>query len=155
MGSNLGDKKANCQSGIRQLTADGKIKLVRTARYYRTEPVDYLDQDWFVNTAIEVRTSLMPQTLLFRSQAVQTAMGRQESKVRFGPRTLDLDILFYDDVVLEIRGLILPHPRLHQRRFVLQPMCDIAPMWCHPLLKKNVEQLLAELSPREQQVIAL
>jgi 2-amino-4-hydroxy-6-hydroxymethyldihydropteridine diphosphokinase len=112
-------------------------------------------QDWFINGAVRIETTLSPLALLDRLQAVQREAGRTADGPRFGPRVLDLDLLMYDRLVLENPRLSLPHPRMHDRRFVLKPLCDIDPFLVHPLIGKDVQSLLAELDEHGQQVIEL
>lgn len=149
----MGDKVANCRNGIHALSRNGDAVVTDCSRYFKTEPVDYLDQDWFVNTVIKVETRLSPIDLLARLQEIQKAAGRIRDSVRFGPRTLDLDILFYDDLVLSLPELEIPHPRMHQRRFVLVPICDIDPCMVHPVLNKDMKTLLSGLDETDQKVI--
>ena len=152
VGSNLGDPIQNCRQGIRALCRDEQVRLVASSTYYATEPVDYLDQDWFINAAIKIETELAPLDLLVRMQAVQEASGRKADSIRFGPRVLDLDIIFYEDLVLKTAQLTIPHPRMHKRRFVLQPICDIDPSVVHPVLGENVQTLLNRLVKNGQQI---
>jgi 2-amino-4-hydroxy-6-hydroxymethyldihydropteridine diphosphokinase len=148
----MGDKLANCQQGIAMLLADGGNRLVAQSRFYATEPVDYTAQDWFVNGAVQIATAHAPLQLLEILQAIQRDAGRTEKKIRFGPRILDLDILFYDDLVMESRRLCLPHPRMHKRRFVLKPICDIDPTIVHPTLGRTVADLLVDLDETHQRI---
>ena len=152
VGSNIGDKEANCRRGIEGLLEPGKASLVKASRFYRTSPVDYLDQDWFVNAAVQIETHLEPLDLLAFLQTIQQQAGRKKGGIRFGPRVLDLDIIFYDHVVIETEELIIPHPRMHRRRFVLEPICDIDSQFIHPILKKNIQFLLNDLEPGTQQL---
>ncbi len=145
VGSNMGDTVQNCCHGIDLLCKDDAIDLVAKSPFYKTEPVDYLDQDWFINAALYLRTSLSPLALLEKTQSVQKAVGRKGGGVRFGPRILDLDIIFYDDLILDSPKLVIPHPRMAKRRFVLQPICDIDPTVTHPGLGQNVQELLNQL----------
>jgi 2-amino-4-hydroxy-6-hydroxymethyldihydropteridine diphosphokinase len=154
VGSNLGDKLENCRRGVAELLARTGSELLAQSRTYRTEPVDYLQQDWFVNYVVLLQTPLEPPELLRGIQAVQRAAGRPAHDIRFGPRVLDLDILLFDDLVLESEPLVIPHPRLHKRRFVLQPLCDINPDIVHPILLKRVQELLDALDEDGQRVIA-
>jgi 2-amino-4-hydroxy-6-hydroxymethyldihydropteridine diphosphokinase len=142
IGSNLGDPMQNCCGGVRALCEDGAVELVAQSPFYETQPVDYTDQNWFINTAVFVRTRLSPQTLLDKTQAIQKRFGRKSDAVRFGPRILDLDIIFYDNIILDSENLKIPHPRMHKRRFVLQPICDIDPTVVHPGMGKSVQYLL-------------
>ena len=153
VGSNLGDKLENCRSGIATLTRSPGIRLVAQSRIYRTEPVDYLDQDWFINYAVKIETDLTPGELLKHIKSVEQTAGRKQNAIRFGPRILDLDILLYDDVVREEPGLTIPHPRMHKRRFVLRPICDIDPEIIHPVFHRSMQVLLNSLDDREQGII--
>jgi 2-amino-4-hydroxy-6-hydroxymethyldihydropteridine diphosphokinase len=150
VGSNLGDRLNNCRRGIAALCADGAVELMALSPFYESAPVDFLEQDWFVNAALKIRTALAPLDLLARMQSVQAAVGRKAGGVRFGPRVLDLDILLYEDLILDTPVLTIPHPRMHKRRFVLQPMCDIDPLVVHPVLGRNVLSLLNQLNDDAQ-----
>jgi len=152
IGSNMGDKIANCRNGIAGLAQTEGIAVVRLASCYRTAPVDYLEQDWFINTVVKIKTSLPPTQLLRELKAIETNVGRKPSPVRFGPRILDLDIVMYDDDVIEQKNLIVPHPRMHERRFVLQPVCDINPDALHPVLGLKIADLLALLDGNQQPI---
>jgi 2-amino-4-hydroxy-6-hydroxymethyldihydropteridine diphosphokinase len=150
IGSNLGDRLRNCCEGIAALEAGGSVQVVARSPFYETEPVDFLNQAWFLNAVIKIETSRAPLDLLNQLQAIQRAAGRKQGGVRFGPRILDLDILLYDQVVMESSALTIPHPRMHKRRFVLQPICDIDPAVVHPLLHADMKTLLAKLNPEGQ-----
>jgi 2-amino-4-hydroxy-6-hydroxymethyldihydropteridine diphosphokinase len=152
VGSNLGDKLENCRRGIRRLERD-EVRLKAESRIYQTEPVDYLDQDWFINIVVKIETLLDPFRLLRLLQSIQRKAGRVQDSIRFGPRVLDLDIIFYDEVVIHSAQLVIPHPRMHKRRFVLQPLCDIDPAIMHPVLKTDVRTLLNQLDDNEQRII--
>ena len=152
VGSNIGDKEANCRKGIGSLLNSGKAILVKASRFYRTSPVDYLDQDWFVNAAVQVETHLEPLDLLAFLQTIQQQAGRTKGGIRFGPRVLDLDIIFYDQLVMKTTSLEIPHPRMHKRHFVLQPICDIDPDIIHPLLNIPLKSLLNQLGDNGQEV---
>ena len=147
--------QANCQQGIDRLLASGHASLVKTSRFYRTSPVDFLDQDWFVNAAVNVETILEPFELLANLQTIQQQAGRTKGGIRFGPRVLDLDIIFYDQLVMKTPTLEIPHPRMHKRHFVLQPICDIDPDIIHPLLNMPLKSLLNQLEDSEQEVFEL
>ncbi|MGE0083295.1 MAG: 2-amino-4-hydroxy-6-hydroxymethyldihydropteridine diphosphokinase [Desulfococcaceae bacterium] len=153
VGSNMGDKLAWCQKGIAEL---GKTSPVTAcSHFYRTEPVDYTDQDWFVNAVVRISTALNPRELLAELNTIEHSAGRIRAEQRFGPRTLDMDIVFYDDVILDSPDLILPHPRMHKRHFVLQPICDINPLLVHPLLRNTVSELLEELEKTGQEIVPM
>ena len=153
VGSNIGDKRANCRQSIDHLLDSGNASLVKASRFYRTSPVDFMDQDWFVNAAVKVQTPLEPLDLLATLQSIQQQAGRTKSGIRFGPRVLDLDIIFFDQLVLKTPALEIPHPRMHKRRFVLQPICDIDPDIVHPLLNMPVKSLLNQLDDNDQEVL--
>lgn len=145
IGSNIGDLLDNCCQAIEALQSDPDIHVIERSPFYRTAPVDFLEQDWFLNAALKLQTAVPPIQLLKRIQAVQRHLGRKADTVRFGPRIIDLDIIFYGDLVFETTELILPHPRMHKRRFVLQPICDIDPTIIHPVLGVSVQELLNQL----------
>jgi len=155
VGSNIGNKLQNCRKGIAALIAGGRSILKCQSHFYRTEPVDYGDQDWFVNAVVKIETQNEPAVLFRELKSVEKDFGRKKDAVRFGPRILDLDILLYDRLILESDELIIPHPRMHQRRFVLQPMCDIEPRRVHPVLKKDMRSLRDALNENEQRIIQI
>jgi 2-amino-4-hydroxy-6-hydroxymethyldihydropteridine diphosphokinase len=153
IGSNIGDKRLNCQNGLLALEASEMSKIKDVSKFYRTAPVDYIEQDWFINAAVKIVTCLDPFQLLKELQSIQERAGRKKDTVRFGPRILDLDIIFYDDLILKADELHIPHPRMHKRRFVLKPICDIAPTFIHPEIKKDMEYLLHKLDDDKQGVV--
>ena len=152
-GSNIGDKLLNCKKGIAALTRSEKTILKDWSRFYKTEPVDYKDQDWFVNLVVKIETRLDPFKLLDELKSIERGTGRVYGPIRFGPRILDLDILLYDNWVKNTSRLVIPHPRMHKRRFVLQPICDIDPEIVHPVLKKDMQYLLDHLDDHKQRVV--
>ncbi len=145
VGSNLGDPLQNCCRALELLCADDSVELISRSPFYKTEPVDFRDQNWFVNAALLIQTPLAPLELLDKTQAVQDRLGRKDGGIRFGPRIIDLDIILYDDLVMDSPRLVIPHPRMHKRRFVLQPICDIDPIVIHPVLERNVQDLLNQV----------
>lgn len=155
VGSNLGDKLANCRSAIGAVERLDRCSVTGCSRFFRTAPVDYLDQDWFVNAVIRIDTALSPGALLERLKHIQTRAGRTENTIRFGPRVIDLDIIFYDDAVVDTPELTIPHPRMHKRRFVLEPLCDIDPRIVHPVLQASVRALLGRIDDPGQEIIPL
>lgn len=126
LGSNIGDKAGNIAAAIAMLTEAGDIRLVARSRDYRSAPWGVVDQDWFVNACVSVATRLAPRELLARCQDVEQRLGRVRLR-HWGPRIIDVDILFYRDAVIDEPGLIVPHPRIAERAFVLRPLEDIAP----------------------------
>lgn len=151
IGSNMGDRKANCQAGIDALIASGHFSVTGLSPFYETEPVDYREQDWFVNSALRGETHLAPLVLLDLLKTIEVRVGRKAHKIRFGPRVLDLDIILYDDLIVDTPRLTIPHTRMHERKFVLKPICDIEPNVVHPVLKQTLRQLLAVLADDKQQ----
>jgi len=147
-GSNVGDRRAQLDRAIAALEACGRVIAVSSC--YETEPVGYDDQPWFLNLAAGLETRLTPHQLLSFCQSIELAQGRVRPFPN-APRTLDLDILFYDDLVLDRPALVLPHPRLGDRRFVLEPLAEIAPLLRHPVLNRSVRRLL-ELCPDRSMV---
>lgn len=138
LGSNVGNRARNIYSALRRL-APG-VRLRQISSLYETEPVGLSDQPWFLNLVCSGETDLSPQTLLELTKQIEQEMGRREGP-RFGPRLIDIDILFYDDLVIATPQLEIPHPRLHQRAFTLVPLIEISPDLVHPLLKMSVQRL--------------
>jgi len=126
LGANLGDKEASLKTAISFLEREKDIRVRRVAPFYRTAPWGYTDQDWFINTVVEIETSLSPERLLDVLLAIEEKMGRVRG-VRWGPRVIDLDLLFYGNTVLNEPNLIVPHPRMAARAFVLAPLADLDP----------------------------
>ncbi len=147
-GSNMGDRKAHIESGIQVLRDDPAIRVGRISDMIVTEPYGGVEQEDFLNGCLELETLLTPMELLAVLQKAEQKENR-ERLVHWGPRTLDMDLLFYDDAVLEEPELAVPHPEIQKRRFVLEPLLQIAPYKMHPVLKKRVKELLEELSDRE------
>lgn len=126
LGSNLGDKHGHLKAALAALAREPGIEVRRTARYYRTAPMGPVDQDWFLNTVIEIGTTLVPEQLLARCLLIEASLGRVRQN-HWGPRTIDLDILWLDDCVIQTEQLKLPHPGARLRSFVLVPWCELAP----------------------------
>ncbi|MGB9552892.1 MAG: 2-amino-4-hydroxy-6-hydroxymethyldihydropteridine diphosphokinase, partial [bacterium] len=139
LGSNLGDRQNNLIQALQQLKS--QVKVEKVSSFYETEPVGFLDQPLFINAVCLISTELNPQELFSFIKRIERRMGRQPS-FRNAPRPIDIDILFYDDLVLDSPELTIPHPSLHQRAFVLVPLSEIAPALVHPVLKKTVAELL-------------
>jgi 2-amino-4-hydroxy-6-hydroxymethyldihydropteridine diphosphokinase len=147
MGSNLGDKRRNLLQALDEICR--RTDALQVSSVYRTEPVGKKDQDWFLNAVARIRTELPPRDLLEFLLDVEQRMGRTREE-KDGPRTIDLDILYYDDLVVVETGLAIPHPRLHERMFVLAPLAEIAPEFLHPRLGKTTMQLVAGLHEHEK-----
>ncbi len=148
LGSNLGSRERNLRRALEELDKREGIEVARASSFIETEPVGGPPQGRFLNAAAELHTTLRPRELLAALQDVENRFGRTHN-VRWGPRTLDLDLLLYDDRVLEEPGLEVPHPRMHRRRFVLEPLSEIAPDAVHPILGKTVRRLYDDLAERE------
>lgn len=138
LGSNLGDREANLRNAIAKLGELGNVLAISS--FYDTEPVGLTAQPWFLNCAVKLDTEKMPRQLISAILAFEQEMGRQR-KQKNGPRSIDIDILLFGSSVIETTGLTVPHPRLHERRFVLEPLAEIAPEARHPALKRTVREL--------------
>jgi 2-amino-4-hydroxy-6-hydroxymethyldihydropteridine diphosphokinase len=148
LGSNLGDRERNMRSAIAALRRAG-VCILRVSSLYVTEPLEIRNQPWFLNCVVEAETRLMPRELLGLLRNIEAAAGRRRM-VRSGPRVLDLDILLFGDVAFKNRWLEVPHPRMAERKFVLMPLAEIAPMARHPKLHLTVGQLLAATKDRSR-----
>ncbi len=142
LGSNLGDRAASLRDAVDALAP--QISVQQVSSYYETEPWGYTDQPAFLNLALKAATALEPLELLKTLKDLETGLGRLPT-FRYGPRQIDIDILFYDDRVIDLPELSVPHPRLAERAFVLVPLAELAPRLIHPVLKKTVTELLAAL----------
>ena len=142
IGSNMGDRQSNCQQAIELLSEAGRV--TGASSLYYTEPVGYKEQEDFINAAAALDTDLTPTALLALCHSIEDRMGRTRT-VRWGPRTIDLDILLFGDKVMNQADLIIPHPMMATRKFVLAPLVELAPEVLHPLLQKTVAQLFREI----------
>ncbi|MGH8011470.1 MAG: 2-amino-4-hydroxy-6-hydroxymethyldihydropteridine diphosphokinase [Candidatus Binataceae bacterium] len=149
IGTNLGDRAANYRAAIAKIGELPTTRIVRQSSIYETEPVGDI-KGAFLNGVVEVETELMAEALMRRLLAIERTMGRKRigkapSRSRYRPRVIDLDLLFFNKEIIESRALTVPHPRLHERRFVLAPMAELAPALIHPVLNESISDLLAKL----------
>jgi 2-amino-4-hydroxy-6-hydroxymethyldihydropteridine diphosphokinase len=142
LGSNVGDRKANLREAIGRLATVGRF--VSLSSFYETEPVEFTDQPWFLNCAVGLETELTPEQLMARLLQIEQEMGRERVQKK-GPRKIDIDILLFDDLILNSPAIIIPHPAMHERRFVLEPLAEIAAEVRLPALRKTVRELLKKL----------
>jgi dihydroneopterin aldolase/2-amino-4-hydroxy-6-hydroxymethyldihydropteridine diphosphokinase len=140
VGSNLGDKHKNIREAIDIINGSSDCRVIKESTLFETKPVGFIEQDDFLNGAFEVRTLLTPHELMDKLMETEKTLKR-ERIIHWGPRTIDLDIIFYDDLISSDDKVILPHPRMEERLFVLKPMCEIAPYFIHPVLRKRVIDL--------------
>ncbi len=145
LGSNLGDRVANLMAAIERIDALAETDVAVVSTFLSTDPVDVVDQPDFVNAVVDVRTSLEPSDLLLHLLEIERAMGRErEGVVPRGPRVIDLDLLWWEGRCVDSPGLTLPHPRMHERTFVLVSLAEIDPMLMHPILGRTIGALLDE-----------
>lgn len=149
LGANLGNRMGSLRQAVRSLPP--AVLPVRVSPVYETQPWGYAPQPAFLNAVLEAETGLKPGALLAYLKEIEVRLGRQPS-FRYGPRTIDLDVLFYDQQVITLPGLEIPHPRLHERAFVLVPLADLAPDFVHPVLQRTVLELLLSVDQSGVQV---
>ena len=142
LGSNTGDRATNLHEAITRLSQVGKV--VAVSSIYETEPVEFTSQPWFLNCAVALETDKTPKDLLLAALTIEREMGERRTEAK-GPRNIDIDILLFEDEVVDEKGLKIPHSGFPSRRFVLEPLAEMAPEATHPVLKKTVRELLAAL----------
>jgi 2-amino-4-hydroxy-6-hydroxymethyldihydropteridine diphosphokinase len=142
LGSNVGDRVAHLRDAIARLESIGRV--VSVSSFYETEPVEVTDQPWFLNCAVGLETALTAEQLMARLLQIEQKMGRRRIQKK-GPRTIDIDILLFDDLILDSPDVTIPHPAMQKRRFVLEPLAEIAAEARHPGIKKTIRELLEEL----------
>lgn len=140
LGSNKGDKVSNIHQATSLIANSDNIKLVRATTLYESEPWGVKNQDWFVNIALEVKTNLTPQEFLKKMQTIETNLGRShdENTIKWGPREIDIDIIFWDNEIINDENLKVPHPLAHKRAFVIVPLLELIPDFVHPVIKKSL-----------------
>lgn len=148
IGSNMGNRMEYCREAVKRIGNLPGSEIKAVSPVFETEPMERTGQDWFFNCVLEILTTLPPDELLKGCQEVEQFLGRKRV-VRFGPRTIDIDLLLYGDQIINEPFLTVPHPRLHQRRFVLEPLAEIAPQLKHPLLNKTPGELLSGLGDQK------
>ena len=148
LGSNVGNRELHLREATERLAAAGRV--ISSSSNYETEPVEVTDQPWFLNCAIALETNQSPVELMQTALQIERGMGRVRDQKK-GPRTIDIDILLFGDVIIDSPEVTIPHPAMQQRRFVLEPLAEIAPELGHPVLKKTIRELLEEL-PSGQEV---
>ena len=142
LGSNVGDRVAHLRDAIARLESIGRV--VSVSSFYETEPVEVTDQPWFLNCAVGLETALTAEQLMARLLQIEQEMGRRRVQKK-GPRTIDIDILLFDDLILDSPDVTIPHPAMQERRFVLEPLAEIAAEARHPGMKKTIREMLEEL----------
>lgn len=142
LGSNVGDREGYLREAIRRLEHVGHVTSVSS--FYETEPVEFTDQAWFLNCAVAIEVEKTPMQFLCELLRIEQEMGRERVQKK-GPRVIDIDIVLFDAIVVNTPDLTIPHPAMHDRRFVLEPLAEIAPAAWHPVLKKTVRELLDDL----------
>jgi 2-amino-4-hydroxy-6-hydroxymethyldihydropteridine diphosphokinase len=146
LGTNLGHREDNLREALQKLPPE--VEISAASRLYETAPAYVLDQPAFLNIAVKGQTALSPIDLLTHLKQIEAQIGREKT-IRYGPRKIDLDIIFYDDLILNTPDLVIPHPRMAERGFVLRPLADIAADFVHPVLKQTVAELVADLPPED------
>jgi len=148
VGSNIGNRYKNIQDAEKEISKSDLCKIVRVSKIYETDPVGYLNQDNFLNCVFKIDTQFTPEQLIDFLLNTEKTLKR-ERIIHWGPRTIDLDILFYDNITISSSKLIIPHPRMHERMFVMKPLCDLIPDYIHPVLNETC-RVIAEKLEKDQ-----
>jgi 2-amino-4-hydroxy-6-hydroxymethyldihydropteridine diphosphokinase len=149
LGSNIDDKVEHIRLALKETGCLEKTRLIATSKLYRTAPMHVIDQDWFVNAVVLMETELDPHMLMTELLAIEHRLGRVREK-KWGPRIIDLDMLFYEDIVIRENELTIPHPLMDRRRFVLVPLADVAPTWVHPILGRTPREMASMLETDQE-----
>lgn len=149
LGSNLGDREGNLRKAIMEISRSAG-KVVASSPVYETEPWGFRSEQDFLNMAVRLETDLGASELLMRLLEIEKQLGRKRTGEQYSSRVIDIDILLYGDLIINENGLKIPHPRLHQRKFVLVPLCDIAPDAIHPVYKKSLSELLRSCNDQNE-----
>lgn len=155
IGANKGNKIANIGRAIKRLGEIENIFIEALSKFYKTAPQNYMNQDWFVNAAIKINTAYSPKQLLEVLQAIEKEQDLDGKPFRFGPRRIDLDIVFYGRRVMDTATLVIPHPRMHERLFVLKPLCDIDNNLVHPVNGLTVGELYEQIKTDKGQTVVV
>ena len=147
IGSNLGGRERNLRDAL-GLLAGPSLRILRVSSFYETEPRDVADQPWFLNAVVEAETDLFPKQLLARLQKIERQLGRKRIRPK-GPRTIDIDILLYGEAVIATDDLTVPHPRMEERRFVLEPLAELGPDLRHPVTRRTVREMLRAVAGQQ------
>jgi len=147
LGSNIGDRAGNLNTAIHRLRAFGEV--VAVSSFYETEPVELTAQPWFLNCAVTLETEKTPKQLLAGILEIEQQLGRRRGQPK-GPRIIDIDVLLFGNSIVDDPSLTIPHPAMHERRFVLEPLVEIAPDACHPIFKRTIRELRDALPPGQE-----
>ena len=152
IGSNIGDSFTNCMKAVEEINKDPFTSTGPLSPFYRTEPVGVSGQNWYINAVLTAYTTHTPGELIEALLGIEKKMGRKRTGIRWDSRIIDLDILLFGDSIISEQNLIIPHPRMHTRRFVMAPMADLVPDMIHPVLGKSMAEILGDIPVTEQQI---